>query len=226
MKLVQIGAGSANFDKNHEDGFTNFVKSKKNKKTIFIIEANSIHIKNLKKNWKEKNVKIYNLAIIPDNISKKKMTFFYSKNDKPDYQVFSNSKQFVKKHFPKSTIKTKIVSCSKISNFFKKNNLHEIDFLSLDIEGMDYQVLYNLNLKIFRIKNISFEHLHLSLFEKFKLIKKLVNNGYLFSGMGFDLRKSDWMFTKNYKLNRLKTLLLPITPRRFWKKYSFSDKIL
>ena len=28
-KFVQIGAGSANLDKNFEDGFTNFVKNKK-----------------------------------------------------------------------------------------------------------------------------------------------------------------------------------------------------
>ena len=51
---------------------------------------------------------------------------------------------------------------------------------------------------------------------------KLINNEYFFSGMGFDVRKSDWMFTKNYKYKKLQTLLLPITPRRIWKRYQFS----
>ena len=49
-----------------------------------------------------------------------------------------------------------------------------------------------------------------------------INNGYFFSGMGFDLRKFDWMFTKNYKYKKLQTFLLPITPRRIWKRYQFS----
>ena len=101
--------------------------------------------------------------------------------------------------------------------------MKKIDFLSLDIEGMDYEVIKNFNFKRFDIKNISFEHLHLSFFEKIIIIYKLTLSDYFFSGMGFDLRKSDWMFTKNYKKFFLKTFLLPITPRRIWKKYDFSE---
>ena len=36
MILVQIGAGSANFDTDLEDGFSNFIKKKKIKKKKFI----------------------------------------------------------------------------------------------------------------------------------------------------------------------------------------------
>ena len=100
--------------------------------------------------------------------------------------------------------------------------LLKIDYLSIDIEGMDYSVLMKLNLKKFKIENISFEHLHLSFWQKIKIVTKLINNGYFFSGMGFDIRKSDWMFTKNYKYKKLQTFLLPITPRRVWKRYQFS----
>ena len=111
----------------------------------------------------------------------------------------------------------------RISEFLDKNNIKNIDYLSIDIEGMDYDVLINLNLNKFKIKNISFEHLHLSFFEKIKIIYKLIKHDYYFSGMGFDLRKSDWMFKKRYNLNKLKTYLLPITPRRIWKRYDFSS---
>ena len=45
MSLVQIGSGSANF----QDGFTNFIKTKNKKGKILIVEANSIHLKNLRK---------------------------------------------------------------------------------------------------------------------------------------------------------------------------------
>ena len=224
MCLIQIGSGSASLDTYIEDGFSNFIVKKKIKKKIYIIEANSIHIDNLKKFYsKYKNIKIFNLAISSDKTFLKKMVFFYCLNDAPNYQIFSNSKSFVKKYFPNGVIKKKTVECLRISEFLEKNNIKNIDYLSIDIEGMDYDVLINLNLNKFKIKNISFEHLHLSFFEKIKIVYKLIKHNYYFSGMGFDLRKSDWMFRKKYNLNKLKTYLLPITPRRIWKKYDFSS---
>ena len=108
MCLVQIGSGSASLDTNIQDGFSNFIKKKKIDKKTFIIEANSIHLNNLKKFYENnKNVKIYDLAITPDNIDQKKMDFFYCLEDSPNYQIFSNSKHFVKKHFPNGTIEKK-----------------------------------------------------------------------------------------------------------------------
>ena len=223
MCFIQIGSCSANLDTNIQDGFSNYVVSKNTKKKIFIIEANFIHIDNLKKFYQKNiNVKIFNLAIIPDDVNLKIMDFFYCLEDFPNYQIFSNSKSFVKKHFPDGKIEKRSVKCLRISEFFDKNNIDTIDYLSIDIEGMDYSVLMKLDLKRFKIKNISFEHLHLTFWQKIKIVARLINNGYFFSGMGFDLRKSDWMFTKNYKYKKLQTIMLPITPRRIWKKYKFS----
>tara|TARA_B110000971_G_C19810158_1_gene408416 strand:- start:52 stop:732 length:681 start_codon:yes stop_codon:yes gene_type:complete len=226
MCLIQIGSGSASLDTYIEDGFSNFIRKNKFKKKIFIVEANSIHLNNLKKFWElDKNVKIYNVAIIPDNIDLKKMDFFYCLEDAPNYQIFSNSKLFVKKHFPVGTIKKTTIDCLRISDFLKNNDIINIDYLSIDIEGMDYDVLVNLDLDRIEITNISFEHLHLNFWKKIKIVLKFIKYGYYFSGMGFDLRKSDWMFTKKYKFKKLTTYLLPITPRRIWKKYKFSDQI-
>jgi FkbM family methyltransferase len=223
MCLVQIGSGSASLDTNIQDGFSNFIKKKKIDKRIFIVEANSLHLENLKRFYQnDKNVKIYNLAIIPDNMDQKKMDFFYCLEDSPDYQIFSNSKAFVKKHFPNGIIEKKTTDCLKISEFFKNNKITNIDYLSIDLEGMDYEVLLNLDLNFFLIKNISFEHLHLTLWQKIRIVIKLIKFNYYFSGMGFDLRKSDWMFTKDYKNKKLQTFFLPITPRRIWKRYKFS----
>ena len=223
MCLIQIGSGSANLDTNIQDGFSNYIVSKNIKKKVLIVEANSIHINNLKKFYqKNVNVKIFNLAIVPDNIDLKTMEFFYCLEDFPNYQIFSNSKSFVKKHFPYGKIEKKSVECLRISEFFVKNDVNQIEYLSIDIEGMDYAVLMKLDLNKFKIKNISFEHLHLTFWQKIKIVSKFINNGYFFSGMGFDLRKSDWMFTKDYKNKKLQTFFLPITPRRIWKRYKFS----
>ena len=109
MCLIQIGSGSASLDTKIQDGFSNYIISKNIKKKIFIIEANSIHINNLKKFYQKKsaNVKIFNLAIIPDDLDLKIMDFYYCLEDFPNYQIFSNSKSFVKKHFPDGKIKKK-----------------------------------------------------------------------------------------------------------------------
>ena len=40
-----------------------------------------------------------------------------------------------------------------------------INFFSIDIEGMDYDVIEDINLKKFEIKNFSFEHLHLNIYQ-------------------------------------------------------------
>ena len=179
MCLIQIGSGSASLDTNIQDGFSNYIVSKNIKKKVLIVEANSIHINNLKKFYKKNiNVKIFNLAIIPDNIDLKTMDFFYCLEDFPNYQIFSNSKSFVKKHFPYGKIEKKSVECLRISEFFVKNDVNQIEYLSIDIEGMDYAVLMNLDLKKFNIKNISFEHLHLTFWQKIKIVSKFINNGY------------------------------------------------
>ena len=101
----------------------------------------------------------------------------------------------------------------------------EIEFLSLDIEGMDFDVLMNIDLNKFKIKNISFEHLHLSFIQKLLVVYKLTRHNYYYSGLGFDVRKSDWLFSKNYKKYILRTFLLPFIPRRIWKRFSFSSFI-
>ena len=173
--LVQIGSGSSNLDKQFQDGFTNYAQKEIKDSKLYLVEANSIHIQKLKKNWKNNNnVKIFNFAVIPDNVDEQNKEFFYAKDDAPDYQIFSSSRNFVEKHFPKSQILKKIVKFEKISNFFEKNLLFKIKFLFLDIEGMDFEVLYNLDLQKFDIENISFEHLHLSFWQNVKSSKNLL----------------------------------------------------
>ena len=156
MNLVQIGAGSGNLDKNIEDGFTNFIEKKKIKGKIFFVDANSLHLDNLKKYWKKnRDVKIFNLGITSDNSQKRELTFFYSEDDKPDFQLFSSSFNFVKKHYPNSKILSKEVKCLNISTFLKQNNLYSVNFLSLDIEGMDFEVIHNLDFPFTRERRIA-----------------------------------------------------------------------
>ena len=154
MNFLHIGGGAGDLDPaaNFRDGFSEFVKKYKIKnKNIFIVEANPANILTLKKSWAKYNsVKIFNIAI--SNKKKKKIRFYFSEKDAPYYQLFSNNINHVKKHFPKSKIKKKIVNSIEINKFLEMHFLNKkIDFFSIDIEGSDYNVLMKLDLKRYQI---------------------------------------------------------------------------
>ena len=196
------------------------MKSHKSRnKNIFIIEANPVNIKKLKKTWKKyRSVKIFNIAISAK--TKKELKFFYSEKDAPHYLLFSNDINHIKRHFPKSKIKSKFIKAITINKFLDENFSNKlIDYFSIDIEGSDFDVIMALNFKKFKIKNISLEYLHLTKIQKTKILKKLLDNGYSYFGFGIDHMKIDWLFKKksnwwNDKISKL----LPIIHRKHYKR--------
>ena len=207
---VQIGAGAGDQDPraNFRDGFTEFVKKKKIKDKIILVEANPLNIPKLKKCWKNySNTKIFNIAIVPDNIKKKKITLFYSKDDKPHFQVTSISKKHVEQFYPTSSIKEVEIKTSKISSFLKEiANNDNIEYLALDVEGVDFEILFSLNLKNINIKNISIETLHINKLKKKQLARHLLKNGFVYKGKGFDINGYDTLFSKsNNFFSQIKT---------------------
>jgi len=214
------GAGDLNPSTNFRDGFSEFVKSHKSKnKNIFIIEANPVNINKLKETWKKyKSAKIFNIAISAK--TKKQLKFFYSEKDAPHYLLFSNDINHIKRHFPESKIKSKFIKAITINKFLDENfNNKLIDYFSIDIEGSDFEVIMALNLKKFKIKNISLEYLHLTKIQKTKILKKLLDNGYSYFGFGIDHMKIDWLFKKksNWWNNKI-SKLLPIIHRKHYKR--------
>jgi len=214
------GAGDLNPSTNFRDGFSEFVKSHKSKnKNIFIIEANPVNINKLKETWKKyKSAKIFNIAISAK--TKKQLKFFYSEKDAPHYLLFSNDINHIKRHFPGSKIKSKFIKAITINKFLDENfNNKLIDYFSIDIEGSDFKVIMALNLKKFKIKNISLEYLHLTKIQKTKILKKLLDNGYSYFGFGIDHMKIDWLFKKEYNWwNNKISKLLPIIHRKHYKR--------
>ena len=232
MNFLHIGGGAGDLDPkaNYRDGFSEFVKKhKSDNKNIYVVEANPINIPVLKKSWKKyKSVKIFNVAI--SNKKVKKIKFFYSEQDAPHYQLFSNNIDHIRIHFPGSIIKKKSINTIDINTFLKKNFKNKIiDYFSIDIEGGDYQVLMKLNLKKFNIQNISLEYLHLSKSQKINILKKLINSGYSYFGFGLDHNKIDWFFKKKKCVwNNIVSMLLPIIHRKHYKRINkllISDKL-
>ena len=202
MIYVHIGAGAGDLDAGalFRDGFSEFVKKNNDEdKRIYLVEANPSNISKLKISWKDyKNAKIFDFAITSSKQDEKRIKFYYSLDDAPHYQQFSNDIEHVKKIYKDlKKIKFKYIDCVKINDFLDENfNNKVINFFSIDIEGMDYDVIEDINLKKFEIINFSFEHLHLNIYQKIKLFKKFLKFGYSYNGSGIDHNNFDWTFKK------------------------------
>jgi FkbM family methyltransferase len=77
--------------------------------------------------------------------------------------------------------KIKSLSLNDLLNTFKKKSLN-IDFLKIDTEGNEFEVLKNLNLNVYRPKLIQVEikDFNLNLCRKNKIFKYLIKNNYSF----------------------------------------------
>jgi hypothetical protein len=71
----------------------------------------------------------------------------------------------------------------------------KIELLSLDIEGIDAEVLLDTDLKKINVNFISFEHLHLGQ-DKDKVLSHFQNSGYVLKGNGIDHSGYDWLYQK------------------------------
>ena len=166
--FIQIGAGVGDLDErtNFQDGFTYFVKKNVQNQNdkILVVEANPLNLDKLKVCWEDySNIKIFNIAIVNDDFNKDHIKLFYTDDDKPAYQVTSIHKDHVKKHYPKSKILETKVSSKKINDFLnQETGFEKIKYLAIDAEGIDFELLMDLNFKKFDIENISFEYIHLS----------------------------------------------------------------
>ena len=224
MYFVHLGAGAGDLDKRADFrcGFTEFIKKNYNQNSrVFVVEANPKNIKKLKNSYKNyKNINILNLAISPDEVSK--LTFFYADEDYPHYQVCSSDINHVKMHYPNAIIKKFIIDSISINNFFEKYSINEIAFLSIDIEGLDYDVLMSIDFAKYNIKNIPIEYLHLKKFQKRNLISVLSKKGYSYNGYGYDHNNFDYLFVKKKNFwNLLLSKLLPYISTKHYKILNF-----
>lgn len=225
MIFVHLGAGAGDLDEraNFRCGFTEFIKKNvKSNDKIFILEANPRNVSKLTECYKDfSNANIYNLGI---SINKeKKLSFYYTDDDAPHYQVCSTKIEHVKKHYPNSIIKKFEIMSLSINEFFKeKIKENVIDYLSIDLEGIDFDALLSINMKKFDIKNISIEFIHLTSLEKKRMIKHLNQNGYSYVGNGYDHNNFDFLFKrKKIFLNRMLSQFLWMISSKHIKFFNF-----
>tara|TARA_Y100000385_G_C12865773_1_gene539269 strand:+ start:86 stop:778 length:693 start_codon:yes stop_codon:yes gene_type:complete len=209
--FVHLGAGVGDLDKraNFRCGFTELIKKNcTSEDNAFVVEANPKNLGKLKLCYKNfQNVKIFNLAIT--HKFSKELTFFFTEDDAPHFQVCSIDINHVKKHYPNSEINSFKVEAININHFFQKNVEKKIDYLSIDLEGIDYSILMNIDFKNIRVENISIEHLHLTKNQKKNMVSHLNKLGFSYCGNGYDHNNYDYLF-KNKKIlwNRILSKIL------------------
>lgn len=199
--FIQIGAGAGDLDKAAKcrDGFTEFIKKlpRDRVKKIILVEPNPLNIPLLKECWKDyKEVVIYEIGIVPKSIAST-IDFYYCPKDAPNYQVASIKKEHIQMHYGYNCKLEKfVISTKQLEDFIHEITSEEIELLSLDIEGIDAEVILDTNFKNINVKFLSFEHLHLGN-KKTTVIDYLKMHDYSYIGIGVDHNGFDYLYMKN-----------------------------
>ena len=207
--FVQIGAGAGDRDArvNFRDGFTEFVKGldKTSVSRIVLIEPNPLNIKDLMECWKDyPQAEIYNIAVVPSSHKAKVVYFYYTEKDAPNYQVASVFPEHIQKSYGKDVELKKIcvgaMGVNELNAFlFSENEF--IKLYAMDIEGLDSEILFDINFDLINCEYLSFEYINLGDKEK-QVLKKLRDTNFIFDGRGIDVHGYDWLFRKDLEAKR------------------------
>lgn len=185
MKIVQIGACKGN------DHVTKLV-NENNVDLLVLVEPNPFHIQDLHNCYNGYNYKIDNLAI---NLKEEMVKLFYSKNDGPLYEVASLEIDHIIKHgYTMDSIVYFNIKSVNLNDYLLSNELTNLDYLFIDIEGLDADISLDFNPSLFNIKNIQIEVLHLG-DKKEQVIQHYINHGYELK-TSLDFHGFDIMFSK------------------------------
>jgi FkbM family methyltransferase len=200
--FIQVGAGAGDLDSraNYNDGFTKFIKSlsRDRIKKIILVEPNPLNIPALKKCWKDyPESVIYTKAVVPSYTDICNIEFFYCPKDAPHYQVASIRKDHIEKHYGVGCeIVSHIVKTITLENLIQESiGSDEIELLSLDIEGIDADVLLDINFHKVNVKFLSFEYAHLG--SKTRLVQQYISdNKFKYIGIGADYNGLDSLYER------------------------------
>lgn len=155
MKIVQIGCN------NGDDEIYKLINSQRVDFAL-LVDANPFVIEELAKiRYKSfNNVKI-ECHLISNVVEEKK--FFIPHFDGHKYSQHSSlCIDHIKKHGHKlEEMREFSMTSTTLNDLFIKNNLYEIDYLYIDCEGEDFNIINNIDFLKFNIKKITFEHDHI-----------------------------------------------------------------
>lgn len=197
--FIQVGAGAGDLDQRAHcrDGFTEFIKKLPRDcvKKIILVEPNPLNIPLLKQCWKDyPESTIYQIGIVPKTYKESTIDLYYCPYDAPHYQVASIIKSHVFKHYGDNCeLKNFVIQVKHLETFLSEVVTDEIELLALDIEGIDAEILLEIDFSKMKLKYLSFEHLHLG-DNRCKVLEHMSNNNYHYVGTGVDCNGYDYLF--------------------------------
>jgi FkbM family methyltransferase len=166
-------------------------------KKIISFEASPINFKYLKKKINKK--KYNNTEIVLENTAlgaENKIIEFNQFNESSSSTIKEIDKEskYYKRKFKlinflnnKETYQKIKIKISKLKDYIKKNNIKKIDFMKIDTEGYEFEILLGLENKIKLVDIIMFEHHY----------DNMIKKGYTFEDINKLLIKNN--FNKIYK---------------------------
>jgi beta-1,4-mannosyl-glycoprotein beta-1,4-N-acetylglucosaminyltransferase len=189
ISIIQIGTNQAN------DSLYNYIISNNINLSIGIfVEPNSMFNEEIKKCYlKHKNIFIENIAIVTDT-SLNEIIMYYHTGD-PSYETTSCKLEHIVKHqqhYSEGEIKSFTVSCTTLKKLFEKYNIKKIDWILLDVEGIDAEIINDFDWENYDIKRVEFEYIHLGEYST-HIENKFYSLGYKKVN---SLHEFDWAFEK------------------------------
>ena len=111
-------------------------------------------------------------AALSNKIKKTKLYFHHDLSSQNT--LSGNHVLWMRKNFGLTKLKTKTIKTSRLDNILKRSKINNIDFLNIDIEGLELEVMSTINFNKLNIKVICIELLSYNLIQK-KRKKKILN---------------------------------------------------
>ena len=158
-------------------------------KKIISFEASPINFEYLKKKIEENKQGFNNTEIVLENIAlgaEDKITEFYQFNESSSSTIkeIDKKSKYYKRKFRlinflnyKKTYQKINIKVSKLKTYIEKNNIKKIDFMKIDTEGYEFEILLGLESKIKLVDIIMLEHHYDNMIKKnytFENINKLL----------------------------------------------------
>lgn len=168
MKIVQIGTGSG------WDDLSDIIKDQP-VEILILVEPLRVHNTSIRECYKHvENKHVLNLAISTGE--GETVTFYHHLDDGPRFEVAGTSREHIIKHglSPDRIVESK-VGAIRINQLLEKYQLNLLDILYIDAEGMDADIVQDLDLGKYLVRKIYFENLHLKNNDVYRFLK---NKGY------------------------------------------------
>jgi FkbM family methyltransferase len=171
MVIVQLGANRG------YDGLHKWIKNNPEIKIekLILVEPMVEHHKSLEECYENIENKIIDSSAI--GLEEGEFDLYWTPRDGPLFEVTSLVKDHVIKHWGNNDIRSMNVKVKTLEQLLDGYGLSKIDWLLIDVEGLDAEIALSFNWGKYEINKVDIEHLHLGN-KKESVINLFLNMGY------------------------------------------------